>query len=273
MNFLLFLPIVWGSFLSEDDVKSKHLKQHVIRQFAPFIGSVQCGRQPSALRTLAKLYKPGWCIPNDKDSKDEKTKKIVCCYAHHLHTYTTDQFIPGRLKELDVKEMTKKLNTAYETSLRANAKKQESELEQLFSHAYDFEQSAMRLILSEVLSKDKYRSFLSVQKDFHLERNGALGPFGYDLAVLWAQREKVELESDDDLPLKKEEKVDEGKKVTDDGGEIKSKNEPSQLRLVLTVAFVVCLIGLSFYIRFVFIPNMTQKAAMKIRAKLDSQSA
>ena len=271
MNFLLFLPIVLGSFLSEDDVKSKHLKQHVIRQFAPFIGSVKYGRTPSALRTLAKLYKPSYCTPRDGDSKEEKTKKVVCCYAHFLQKYTTDKFVLEWLKELDGQKVAEELNTAFEFTKRA--KKQAGELEQLFLHAHDFELVATRQILREVLSKDEYRSFLAAQNNFHIERNGALAPFGYDLAVSWAQSEKVELESDDDELSFEEINEKETAKDERSSNEKNDRKIPSVLRLILWLVIGGFLLGAVFYVRFVFIPRFAENNATKISVKLESTSA
>ena len=262
MNFpiLFVLPVVLGSFLSVSDVKSKSLKRHVIRQFAPFIGSAKYGRTPSALRTLAKLYKPSYCTPRDRDSKKEKTKKIVCCYAHHLQKCTTDPDVIRKLKELDAEKVNQELNAAY----------REGEPCMRFSYAYEFEHVVIRLVIKPVLSESEWHTLLTAHNNFHFERNGAHSPFGYELAVLWAQGEKVKLERDDN-ELSFEEK--EAAKDEKSSNEKNDKKIPSVLRLILWLVIGGFLLGAVFYVRFVFIPRFAENNASKISVKLESTSA
>ena len=275
MNFFFLLPVagVLGSFLHENHVKSNSLKGHVIRQFVPFVERNEHRETPAAVRTLARYYVAGDCTPNPADPLDKKTKKAACCLAHKLLTHATDVDVTNSLQELDRPKLAKKLAAAYKKSMGT---KKETNVQKLFEKAHEFERVVMKETLKVVLSSKDWEELEKAYKEFAVLRDSSkTRPLGFTRALQLATGDLKGMETDEGIKEEEEDSTTVKKQNNEQpDDEVRNKNEPpSTLAMVVAAVIVFAIIGAVFYVRFVFIPNMAQKAAFKISAKFDSSSS
>ena len=261
-----------GSFLHENHVKSNSLKGHVIRQFVPFVERNEHRETPAAVRTLARYYVAGDCTPNPADPLDKKTKKAACCLAHKLLTHATDVDVTNSLQELDRPKLAKKLDAAYKKCMGT---KKETNVQKLFEKAHEFERVVMKETLKVVLPPKDWEELEKAYKEFAFLRDSSnTRPLGFTRALQLATGDLKVMETDEGIKEEEEDSTTVKKQKNEQpDDEVRNNNGPGIFKLIFAAVIVFAIIGAVFYVRFVFIPSMAQKAAFKISAKFDSSSS